>query len=332
MLDELSGIGYIGLGAGADGKRYGCVVNFLKHQRIDRPKPSIIKGIITFDDQSTSHRRAVVEPSRLNGMEWNGMEGKGNTPNPLKGALLVDPTPEDSSPATPAAGPDTPNPAEEAHEPVTEPLATAPAKKQAKPKRASDAGPETVPIPLELNTPEFRTAWAEWIAERAKTKKPMTDTAAHRQLAQLTPFGPAWAVARIDQAIIRRWTGLVFSDDSRELRNRLAMPRRADAKAANDPAPDIPPDAAAAAAQHWPEIHAAFRRILNDEEYNETIAGIECLGLQDHTAWLGVPDEITKNFIDVSYYGHRLADAMREVMGWKGGMEFKISILEKAAF
>ncbi len=74
-LDDLSGVGYIRLGKRSDdGREVGEVVNFKIHQRIDRPKLSIIKENVTFDDASSSNRRAIVEQSLLEG---KGREGKG---------------------------------------------------------------------------------------------------------------------------------------------------------------------------------------------------------------------------------------------------------------
>ncbi len=80
-LAQLASIGYIRLGKAEDGRECGEVVNFSKHQRIDRPKPSEIKGLAIFDDQSTINRRSIVEPSTINrrwkGRERKGKEGKG---------------------------------------------------------------------------------------------------------------------------------------------------------------------------------------------------------------------------------------------------------------
>lgn len=73
-LAQLASIGYIRLGKAEDGRECGEVVNFSKHQRIDRPKPSEIKGLAIFDDQSTINRRTVDDQSSL---ERKGKEGKG---------------------------------------------------------------------------------------------------------------------------------------------------------------------------------------------------------------------------------------------------------------
>lgn len=73
MLKELSGIGYIELFQGAENKQYGKVCNFSKHQRVDKPRASEIKGLILIQEQSKNPPRPLPA-----GMEGNGMEEEGN--------------------------------------------------------------------------------------------------------------------------------------------------------------------------------------------------------------------------------------------------------------
>jgi len=81
MLQDLSCAGYLRLGTGTDGKRYGHVINFLKHQRVDKPKPSEIKGMLQFDEDSKTTPRTIQELSKEERkgkeVEKEGM-GKGN--------------------------------------------------------------------------------------------------------------------------------------------------------------------------------------------------------------------------------------------------------------
>lgn len=72
ILDELSNVGYIELFTGADSKKYGFVVTFSKHQKIDRSKPSTIKELRIIDDDSSNDQRLIDS-----GMEGNGREGNG---------------------------------------------------------------------------------------------------------------------------------------------------------------------------------------------------------------------------------------------------------------
>lgn len=51
-LIELSNIGYIRLCEGDDGKKYGEIVNFNKHQKVNRPNPSKIKDLCKFTEDS----------------------------------------------------------------------------------------------------------------------------------------------------------------------------------------------------------------------------------------------------------------------------------------
>lgn len=66
-LTLLSGINFLRFGKAPDGRRYGVVVNFNEHQRVNRPTPSKIKDIdIQWDDSATTHG-ALTEPSPLEG-------------------------------------------------------------------------------------------------------------------------------------------------------------------------------------------------------------------------------------------------------------------------
>lgn len=67
---------------------------------------------------------------------------------------------------------------------------------------------EGVPIPPGLDTPEFLTAWSEWIADRAERRKPLTARAAREQLRLLEPLGPANAIRCIRDSIAHQWQGL----------------------------------------------------------------------------------------------------------------------------
>ena len=84
LLDDLARVGYLKLGKRSDdGRPVGWVVNFLIHQRIDRPKLSIIKEFWSFDDASTTPRRSIAG-------EGKGMEGKGKEPPPYpQGGLAL---------------------------------------------------------------------------------------------------------------------------------------------------------------------------------------------------------------------------------------------------
>ena len=67
MIDELHRIGYIELYKGQDGKRYGHICNFSKHQVINKKNPSKIKALCQILDDSVT-TTVVLQV---------GMEGKG---------------------------------------------------------------------------------------------------------------------------------------------------------------------------------------------------------------------------------------------------------------
>lgn len=64
-------------------------------------------------------------------------------------------------------------------------------------------------LPSNLDTPEFRQAWELWLAYRKERRlaayKPIGLT---RQLNALAAFGPASAIAAIEQSIQQNYQGL----------------------------------------------------------------------------------------------------------------------------
>ena len=65
-----------------------------------------------------------------------------------------------------------------------------------------------VQIPSELDTVEFRAAWANWIKDRADRRKSVTKLGAAQQMKRLLKLGPAKAVLSIENSIAGGWTGL----------------------------------------------------------------------------------------------------------------------------
>lgn len=72
-LKQLSKIGYLRLGNGPDGKRYGHVINFEQHQRVNRKTDSKIKKMeIVWDDSMSAHTQLTEDSPP----EGKGKEGK----------------------------------------------------------------------------------------------------------------------------------------------------------------------------------------------------------------------------------------------------------------
>jgi hypothetical protein len=63
-------------------------------------------------------------------------------------------------------------------------------------------------IPTELDTPEFNTAWNEFLQHRKEKRAPMTPTAQKNMFGKFTTWGVESAVAAIDAAISNGWTGV----------------------------------------------------------------------------------------------------------------------------
>lgn len=60
MLTELSNIAYISLFEGSDGKPYGYINGFSKHQKVNRPTPSKIEPLRQFTESSVSPHGALT--------------------------------------------------------------------------------------------------------------------------------------------------------------------------------------------------------------------------------------------------------------------------------
>lgn len=76
MLTQLSSVGYLRFGSAADGKRYGHVVKFDEHQRVNRPTPSKIKDLTIQWEESVIPHGELSESSPL---ERKGKERKGSS-------------------------------------------------------------------------------------------------------------------------------------------------------------------------------------------------------------------------------------------------------------
>lgn len=79
-LQQLANIGYIKLGTAPDGKRYGLIVGFTRHQKVNRPTPSKINKLcIVWDGEDTPHgsltEDSLPERNREQGREVNTPDG-----------------------------------------------------------------------------------------------------------------------------------------------------------------------------------------------------------------------------------------------------------------
>ena len=74
LLHELEYIGYLKLYSGSDGKRYGLITNFAKHQVINKPSPSKISGLCLIPYDSGSDPVVLRVGKERKGRE---LEGKG---------------------------------------------------------------------------------------------------------------------------------------------------------------------------------------------------------------------------------------------------------------
>jgi len=81
------------------------------------------------------------------------------------------------------------------------------------PKGKSGFDPLKVMLPLNLDTPVFQTAWADWAQHRKEKNQKLTPTSVGRQLKKLAAMGLEQAIATIEHTIEKSWTGLREPDD-----------------------------------------------------------------------------------------------------------------------
>lgn len=87
MLGDLLEIDYLRLGTAPDGKRFGHIINFEKHQRVSHPTPSKISGLpIVWDDSRVSPEDSGGFPkvSALNREQGTGNKERGTGEEELR--------------------------------------------------------------------------------------------------------------------------------------------------------------------------------------------------------------------------------------------------------
>lgn len=89
MIQELSGIDYISIYPGPDGKQFGQVLNFSKHQRVDKPRPSEIKKLVLIQEQSRNDQGKLPPLMEGNVMEVERETDPPPTPKKKSGSKRV---------------------------------------------------------------------------------------------------------------------------------------------------------------------------------------------------------------------------------------------------
>lgn len=83
MLQDLSGIGFIGVRVASDQRAYGLVTNFCDHQVINKPRDSALKSL--FESCSTGESASEGALPDASGSTTGGKEGKGTEQGTGKG-------------------------------------------------------------------------------------------------------------------------------------------------------------------------------------------------------------------------------------------------------
>lgn len=85
-----------------------------------------------------------------------------------------------------------------------------------KPPKGGDGG--RIPLPENLRTEEFKTAWADWVRHRKEIKHALKPTQAEKLMAKFARWGPERAIAAINFTIEKGWQGLKEPDHDESTR------------------------------------------------------------------------------------------------------------------
>jgi hypothetical protein len=96
-----------------------------------------------------------------------------------------------------------------------------------------------ITLPINLQNPEFQTAWSDWQEHRRQIKKPLTRKSAEMQVAKFAQWGPAVSIQKIQTSIANGWRGVDFPEHAQPSNGHAPAPRlsyAAQAKADQDAA------------------------------------------------------------------------------------------------
>lgn len=170
----------------ADGKEYGWIPTFHRHQSINSKErqSKIPPPPESYTASRCGSSDEFLGTPRNSEEERNGTEQERNGTGTDLGAgepRNQDPLPEEHPPS-PEPGPE-PEP----------------------PKQRERA--EDVPVPRELDTPEFRETWAKWIANRRSHRWPMGADFARTKLEAFTRYGPKASASAMRESIEQGYQG-----------------------------------------------------------------------------------------------------------------------------
>ena len=81
--------------------------------------------------------------------------------------------------------------------------------------------PEDLPLPSEIDTPEMKSAWNDWIQFRREKKKPLTPMTIKQNFSEFTTWGVDRSVAAIRYTIGRSWIGLKEPESNGQPNSRI---------------------------------------------------------------------------------------------------------------
>ena len=77
--------------------------------------------------------------------------------------------------------------------------------------------PINATLPFQLDTPEFKKAWEDYVEYRRQSKlKKLLPMSVERQWTKMADVGPEVAIEAIDQTIANGWMGLFLPPELRD--------------------------------------------------------------------------------------------------------------------
>ncbi len=190
-LAKLSGMVRIRRGKASSGMPIIEIVNWSKHQRVDKPQPRMalppIAAIANENVDATPIRESIANDS--------GMVRDFGAPRPTTTDQLT--------------------PTNELRPTSNEPNTNRNSFECEKPKTKFD--PKALEIPLALQVDSFKRAWIDWCDHRCEIKHSLKEKQAEKQLEQFEQWGVARSVAAINHTITQGWQGIREPDiDARQ--------------------------------------------------------------------------------------------------------------------
>lgn len=207
-LRELSGIGFVVVVDHPGKGPIGRVINFLRHQVINKPGRSRLRPLfeaVAGSDQTNPTNSQVLLNS---GSATVALPDESRPEMELEMELEMER--ENPYGVARGNGESDPDLEKSKRKAKTEAITEKALENGKRPRKAAAAtfDPSAMELPATLDCEIMRTAWKMWIEHRAQIKKPITEHTARQNMAMLARLSPAAAYAAVARTIAKQWPGV----------------------------------------------------------------------------------------------------------------------------